>query len=586
MKDRRIQKKVLIFSLCVLFTLSIFFVIPTIREPMDRVTNPETRISSLTAPSDIWNKTWTKYADSYGFKMSMDLSGNIYCIGQINISNNYEVLVVKYDADGKEIWNTSWGGMYRDYGYDIKVNQTNPNEIFCAGATGNGASYETALALIKMDGQGNEIWNSTWDNSTYDLGNALAFDLLGNIYVVGATWVDADGDYDLLLVKFNSTGHEVWNSTWGGSGGEQGNGIVVVGSTIYVVGYTSSYAAVGTDPDLALLEFDTTSGAKIWNETWGDAENDYGWDICMDSRGNITVAGRFNHTGVDSQVAIVKFNLTGGEIWNSTWNTPYSEEGRSLSLNAADEIYCGGYITYSGSNDDFLIIKFDALGNELWNTTWGNANHDRCYDVLIGDYSSGVYALGDYQPSAGDFDLALVRFMPNNQTFVIPANINVTLEIGNLKITVSANVSLTINTSLFVQLPSGLPDPTNGLYYLEIVVNATVYEINATIRFYYDENNLPAGITEEMLDIFFYNGINWESLGATVNTDENYIEVEINHFSFYAIVGKETSGGGTLPAPPIPSFEILFILISLISLISLVVLYRKLKNFNNINYSL
>jgi len=508
--------------------------------------------------------------------MCNDLFGNLYCIGQVNISTNYEFLIVKYDSDGTLIWNSTWGGVNRDYGYDIEVNKTNQNEIFCTGAHGT-STTELDMALIKMDSLGNEIWNRSWNKSEYDVGYGIAFDVLGNIYIVGSTWITADGFYDLVVVKFNSTGHEVWNTTWGGNKDDQGNGIVVVGTKIYVVGYTHSYPNVGTERDMVLLEFDTITGAKVWNVSWGGSELEVGYDICMDSQGNITCVGSHS-SGSNIQAAVVKFNLTGGEIWNTTWNTANTEEFRSLKLNYKDEIYCGGQIHLGGSDYDYLVCKFDADGNEIWNTTWGRSLIDGCLDILIDEYTSGLYAIGTHQTNSTNFDMALVRYIPNNDTFIIPANVYVLLNLGSLKINISANVSLTLNTSLFNSLPQGLPDLDKAMCFVEILVNATNYEVNTTIRFHYNEDDLPPGITEEMLDVVFLNGSVWESLGATVNTTGNYIEVSLNHFSFYAIVGSDSGGSTDPPTPPIPGFETIFIIVSLFSVMSLVFLYQKYKS--------
>ncbi|MHA1797489.1 MAG: hypothetical protein ACTSVY_03485 [Candidatus Helarchaeota archaeon] len=274
---------------------------------------------------------------------------------------------------------------------------------------------------------------------------------------------------------------------------------------------------------------------------------------------------------------------TPSSIWNSTWDTKMENQGNGFKMSADSygNIYCIGQVNIS-NNLELIVIKYDSNGIELWNTTWGSTDEDCGFDILIDDYVSGLYALGEHQLTSNDYDLALVRFVPNNDTFEIPAYTNVTLDLGNLKLNISANVSLTINTSLFNSQPLGyerIANLTNAFYFLEILVNTTSHEVNATIQYHYNEEELPTGITEDNLDIFYLNGTAWESLNATINTAGNYIEVQVNHFSFYAIVGSATTPESP-PAntPLIPGFESIFVVIALLSVISLVVLYQKLKS--------
>ncbi|MHA1783859.1 MAG: Heimdall-CTERM domain-containing surface protein, partial [Candidatus Helarchaeota archaeon] len=62
-----------------------------------------------------------------------------------------------------------------------------------------------------------------------------------------------------------------------------------------------------------------------------------------------------------------------------------------------------------------------------------------------------------------------------------------------------------------------------------------------------------------------------------INEIEGYVEFEINHFSFYAIIGKENQET-TTPTPPIPGFEVFF---SLIGLVSIVLIYIRRKQPKN-----
>jgi hypothetical protein len=64
-----------------------------------------------------------------------------------------------------------------------------------------------------------------------------------------------------------------WNTTWGGSGNDYGYGVAVAGDDVYVSGSTDSYGA-GSD-DAILIKYDS-NGTQLWNSTWGGTGYDTG----------------------------------------------------------------------------------------------------------------------------------------------------------------------------------------------------------------------------------------------------------------------------------------------------------------------
>ncbi|MHA1698274.1 MAG: hypothetical protein ACTSWN_05480, partial [Promethearchaeota archaeon] len=91
--------------------------------------------------------------------------------------------------------------------------------------------------------------NSVWGDGSF-------------IYTCGHTWSFGDGSDDLLLVKWDPDGNQVWNrtwdgsSSWGGSSSDYGKSVWGDGSYLYTCGYTESSGAGSAD--LLLVKWDTT----------------------------------------------------------------------------------------------------------------------------------------------------------------------------------------------------------------------------------------------------------------------------------------------------------------------------------------
>jgi len=96
--------------------------------------------------------------------------------------------------------------------------------------------------------------------------------------------------------------------------------------------------------------------------------------------------------------------------------------------------------------------------------------------------------------------------------------------------------------------PSGGENPPSGFKflgrYVEIRCDPSDATIQATIRFYYTDDQLKAaGVDESSLKVFYWNSTTgqWEEYSSTINTAENYVEINVTHFSIWTLMGQPPS---------------------------------------------
>ena len=90
------------------------------------------------------------------------------------------------------------------------------------------------------------------------------FFYVNNTFITGTTSIFGAGDRDVFLIKYNSSGLQQWNTTWGGLNSEGLGGIIIENNSIYISGSTNSFN--GGDFDVFLAKFDT-NGTQLWNTT-------------------------------------------------------------------------------------------------------------------------------------------------------------------------------------------------------------------------------------------------------------------------------------------------------------------------------
>lgn len=197
---------------------------------------------------------------------------------------------------------------------------------------------------------GSLLWNRTWRLSNYDVwGYSIAVDSSG-VYVAG---ILSGANDDAFVLKYDLNGNELWNKTWGGAMTDTAWSIAVMGSNIYVGGYTDTYDTGGLN-DTVIVKYDL-NGNEIWNKTWGGYGNEGAFSIAVTSS-NIYATGTTNSSGAGMYDAyVLKCNLDGG---GGVGNQPPTAIIDSISPAPAMQ---GQTITFTGhgADSDGTIVAYN-----------------------------------------------------------------------------------------------------------------------------------------------------------------------------------------------------------------------------------
>lgn len=362
--------------------------------------------------------------DDYSEDIVLDNAGNSYVVGTSYNGSQFNVITIKYDSDGNELWNVTHDGpssgldeavgIVLDNNNDViiagqhqtgtsdfdifakKLDGTNGNEVWTyshpgtanfdiirsiiidgnnnvllAGGLENGGT-NTSFVTISIDTGGNLNWANTYANSTArDFASAVTVDAANNVYVTGESDGGSSG-LDYYVIKYDAGGILQWQERFDGVVGEEFSDRpyaieVSADGSVYVVG--TSYRGLVEDDDIMLVKY-TNAGTYQWNVVIGGTEGaeDRARSITSDLLGNVYITGSLKNTGNGEDYYVARYFPSGVEDWSYLYQGPSNgfDEAKELKINSNYELYVSGYSNLSGSSDDYFTVRLDTLGNELW----------------------------------------------------------------------------------------------------------------------------------------------------------------------------------------------------------------------------
>ncbi len=243
---------------------------------------------------------------------------------------------------------------YQDVARDVAVYQ---NKVYWIGRLHFFSENYSNWRLNVMYRNYTMFWGEWWGGLNNDRGTGVAIDNSGAIYLAGSTRSYGAGKNDFALVKFFPNQTKSWEETWGGDGEDECFGVAIDPSgAIYCIGYTQSF---GNDKsDLALVKF-FSNGTLAWNITWGGSGSDKGYGIAINSTGEIYCTGITNSSGSNFDVMVITVYSNGTIAENIIWGGPQDDYCYDIAIDSAGNIYCAGE-TYSfgAGGSDLLLLKF------------------------------------------------------------------------------------------------------------------------------------------------------------------------------------------------------------------------------------
>lgn len=351
-------------------------------------------------------KTFGGENEDVGYSVQQTTDGGYIIVGYTNSygSGSYDVLLLKTDSDGNELWMQTYGEGYDDKGYSI---ETVDDGFVIAGYTYSFNSNSYDMLLIKTNMFGDVLWSRTYGGTGTDKGYSVqkTFNPDGFI-VTGYSEAESTG-FDMFLVKTDPEGNQEWSKTYGSTGIDKG----------YSVQQTSDGGFILSGVTTGEFGFDVRviktypNGDVDWNKVFGNTLNDIGFSVDQTDDGFIVVGYTEIFGSGDEDILLLKINNDGNQGWERTFGGNGIDHGYTVNMIDGGFMIIGFTESFGAGNKDVWLIKTNTNGNQEWERTFGGNNIDHGYSVEETD-DDGFIITGYTKSEDNNVDLLLIKDHP------------------------------------------------------------------------------------------------------------------------------------------------------------------------------
>jgi len=272
---------------------------------------------------------------------------------------------------------------------------------------------------VKSLAQSSSFWTKqlgATGAATY--GYRVASDTQGDIYIVGATYGNLDGNSligseDAFISKYDLSGTKQWTRLLGGTSGSTTAGGATADSSgnIYVCGHTSASLpgnSLTGISDAFVAKYDS-NGNQLWVHQFGSSGNPtFAAKLTMDGFGNLFVTGSTggglsgNTLTGTQDFFLAKYDTSGNVQWTKQLGAASAiTYGYGVGSDAAGNTFVTGMTlggldgnVLAGTADSF-VSKYDASGVKQWTRQLGALSSHTGGNQVISDPSGNLYVIGN-----------------------------------------------------------------------------------------------------------------------------------------------------------------------------------------------
>jgi hypothetical protein len=334
-----------------------------------------------------------------------------------------DALMARLAVDGSVIWQKQLGGIDGDTFSEIF--ETDDGNYVAVGLTRSWGEGEADFWVVRMDRDGNILWQKTYGSAQEEVLVAAAAVPGGGCLVVGSS---VSGGIGILVFRVSADGELLWEKTYPYEPSRFIIGISHIESHpdggFYSLGHFIDQQSSDESWDLLILRLDD-AGSVIWQKRYGSPMDDSPSDIEATSDGGFVVAAEIAWAASEPTVntgLLMKLDAAGNIAWQKTYGGGGHMDGMvSVAETPDGGLIAGGWTSSFGDPGDFphWVLKMDGNG-EISDTCPAGIGEDASLEpldvalepvdvsVLVTHDTDAVVQDASLSPAPGDLDNQLI----------------------------------------------------------------------------------------------------------------------------------------------------------------------------------
>lgn len=267
-----------------------------------------------------------------------------------------------------------------------EVYLTEENEFIYAGFN----EKEKKSKILKYDKNGKVIWETFWEDSSSISFNSIDVDSNGDIYIAGQLLPNENinNDYDAIVLKYDKNGNYIWDRKFIGNSSDGFGNILVLDEGYIVFGLSTSTNVSGIESDGETYSFGIRYNDErnvLWKKKY---------DFYFDSSNVVVKDNRIFVYSEDSS-EIYEIDLHGDVV-----NQISLEIDNCSDFLIDDEDNIIAFEKYLPNDGDtftkiYTVKKFNKNGILLWETKISKENNISHLDSVITSNNELVVFIGE-----------------------------------------------------------------------------------------------------------------------------------------------------------------------------------------------
>ncbi len=309
--------------------------------------------------------------------------------------------------------------------------------------------------IVKTDSNGIKQWDARFGGTSVDQLTCLQQTRDGGYILGGISFSGIGGDKtqpsqgssDFWIVKINAQGKKEWDARFGGTSVDELRSLQQTADGGYILGGASLSARGGDKTqntkggkDFWIVKTNAR-GVKQWDADFGGDEFEELFSVVQTTDGGYMLGG-YSRSGVKGDKTdpsrgrydywIVKTDFRGKKQWDATYGGK-DDDWLTQLRQTQDKGYILGGWSWSGNSgdksqpskgdNDYWIIKIDAIGVRQWDAAFGGSSNDYLNPIeqtadggyILGGYSSSPVSGDKTQPTQGGTDYWMVKTNANGK---------------------------------------------------------------------------------------------------------------------------------------------------------------------------